>query len=51
MGEAIVEESSEEKLLGVIGKNLISKVMSQIYAKASQKLHALARVGPFMGSD
>ena len=38
IGEAIVEESSEEKLLGVIiDKNLISKFTSQIYAKEPAK--------------
>ena len=38
IGEAIVEESSEEKLLGVIiDKNLNFKVTSQIYAKEPAK--------------
>ena len=36
IGEAIVEESSEEKLLGVI-QILISKVTSPIYAKEPAK--------------
>ena len=53
IGEAIVEESSEEKLLGVImDKNLNFKShVSNLCKRASQKLHALARVSPFMGSD
>ena len=53
IGEAIVEESSEEKLLGVIiDKNLTFKShVSNLCKRASQKLHALARVSPFMGSD
>ena len=53
IGEAIVEESSEEKLLGlIIDTNLNFKSHVSILCKrASQKLHALARVSPFMGSD
>ena len=53
IGEAIVEESSEEKLLGVIkDTNLNFKSdVSNLCKRASQKLHALARVSPFMGSD
>ena len=50
IGEAIVEESSEEKLLGVIlDKKLNFKShISNLCKKASQKLHALARVSTFM---
>ena len=46
IGEAIVEESSEEKLLGVIlDRKLIFKSHISILCKgAIQKLHALARV-------
>ena len=53
IGEAIVEECSEEKQLGVIiDKNLNFKShISNLCKRASQKLHALARVSPFMGSD
>ena len=53
IGEAIVEESSEEKLLGVIiDTNLNFKShVSNLCKRARQKLHALARVSPFMGSD
>ena len=50
IGEAIVEESSEEKLLGVIlDKKLNFKShISNLCKKASQKLYALARVSTFM---
>ena len=53
IGEAIVEESSEEKLLGVIiDTNLNFKShVSNLCKRASQNLHALARVSPFMGLD
>ena len=50
IGEAIVEESSEEKLLGVIlDKKLNFKGhISSLCKRASQKLRALARVSTFM---
>ena len=50
IGEAIVEESSEEKLLGVIiDKKLSFKShISSLCKRASQKLHAVARVSTFM---
>ena len=50
IGEAIVEEISEEKLLGVIlDKKLNFKShISGLCKKTSQKLHALARVSTFM---
>ena len=50
IGEAIVQESSEEKLLGVIlDKELYFKShISSLYKRASQKLHAIARVSTFM---
>ena len=53
VGEAIIKESSEEKLLGVIiDKNLNFKShVSNLCKRASQKLHALARVSPFMDPD
>ena len=53
VGEAIVKESSEEKLLGVtIDKNLNFKShVSNLCKRASQKLHALARVSAFMNPD
>ena len=53
IGEAIVEESCEERLLGVtIDKNLNFKShVSNLCKRASQKLHALARVSPFMDPD
>ena len=53
VGEAIVKESSEEKLLGVtIDKNLNFKShVSNLCKKASQKLHALARVSAFVNPD
>ena len=53
IGEAIVEESSEERLLGVtIDKNLNFKShVSNLCKRASQKMHALARVSPFMDPD
>ena len=49
-GEAIVEESSEEKLLGMIlDKKLNFKsYISSLCKRASQKLHALARVSTLM---
>ena len=50
IGEAIVEEGSEEKLLGVIlDKKLNFKSHSSRFCKrANQKLHVLARVSTFM---
>ena len=53
VGEAIVKESSEEKLLGVtIDKNLNFKShVSNLCKRASQKLHALARVSASMNPD
>ena len=53
IGEAIVEESSEEKLLGVmIYKNLnVKSHVSNLSKRASQKIHARARVSPFMDPD
>ena len=50
IGEAIVEKSSEEKLLGVIlDKKLnFNSHFSSLCRRASQKLHALARVSTFM---
>ena len=53
VGEAIVKESSEEKLLGVtIDKNLNFKShVSNLCKRASQKLHALARVSAFVNPD
>ena len=50
IGEAIVEESSEEKLLGVIlGKKLNFKSnISILCKKASQKLRGLSSVSTFM---
>ena len=50
IGEAIVEESSEEKLLRVIlDKKLNFKSHnSSLYKRVSRKLHALARVSTFM---
>ena len=53
VGEAIIKESSEEMLLGVIiDKNLNFKShVSNLCKRASQKLHALARVSSFMDPD
>ena len=53
VGEAIVKESSEEKLLVVtIDKNLNFKShVSNLCKRASQKLHALSRVSAFMNPD
>ena len=53
IGEAFVEESSEEKLLGVtIDKTLNFKShVSNLYKKTNPKMHALARVSPFMDRD
>ena len=53
VSEAIVKESSEEKLLGVtMDKNLNFKShVSNLCKRASQKLHALARVSAFMNPD
>ena len=53
VGEAIVEESFEENLLRVIiDKNLNFKShVSKLCKRASEKLHALTRVLPLMGSD
>ena len=48
--EAVVEESSEEKLLGIIldKKRNFKSHISSVCKKASQKLHALARASSFM---
>ena len=53
VSEAIVKESSEEKMLEVIiYKNLNFKShVSNLCKGASQKLHALARVSAFMDPD
>ena len=53
IGEAVIKESPEEKLLGVtIDKNLnFNSHISNLCKKASQKLHALARVSPFMDAE
>ena len=50
IGEAIVEESSEEKLLGVIldKKCNLKSHLSSLCKRTTQKLHALARVSTFM---
>ena len=50
IGEAIVEESSEKRLLGmIVGKKLNFKShISSLCKKASQKLHVLARISTFM---
>ena len=53
VGEVIVEKRPEEKLLRVtIDKKLIFKShVSNLCKRASKKLHALARLSSFMGSD
>ena len=53
VGETVVKESAEEKLLGVIiDKNVNFKShVSNLFKRASQKLHALARVSAFMSPD
>ena len=53
VGEVIIKESSQEKLLGVIiDKNLnIKSHVSNSCKRASQKLHALAWVSPFMDPE
>ena len=50
IGEAIVELSSEEKLLGVIfdKKRKFKSHISSLCKRAIQKLHPLARVSTFM---
>ena len=50
IGEAIVEESSEEQLLGVIlgKKRNFESHLSSLCKRTSQKLHALAIVSTFM---
>ena len=53
VGGAIVKESSEEMLLGVaIDKSFNFKShVSNLFKRASQKLHALARVSAFMNPE
>ena len=53
VGNSLIKESSEEKLLGVtIDKNLSFKThLNSLCKKASQKLHALARISKFMDTD
>ena len=50
IGEASVEESSEEKLLGMISdmKLNFESHISSLFKRASQKLHAPARVSTLM---
>ena len=52
VGQALIKESSEEKLLEVtLNKRLSFETHTQqLCVKASQKLHALATVSPFMES-
>ena len=53
IGEAIVEESSEEKLLGVILDEKLNfrSHISNSCKRASQKLHTLARISTFMNPE
>ena len=50
IGPALIKEHTEEKLLGVtLDKRLSFETHTQqLCIKASQKLHALARISPFM---
>ena len=52
VGQALIKESTEEKLLGVTHDKRLSfeTHTQQLCVKASQKLHPLARVSPFMDS-
>ena len=53
VGNSLIKESSEEKLLGVtIDKDLSFKThLDSLCKKASQKLHALARISKFMDTE
>ena len=53
VGNSLIKESIEEKLLGVtIDKDLSFKNhLDSLCKKASQKLHALARISKFMDTD
>ena len=53
IGETVVTESVEEKLLGVaLDKNLDFKShINAIYKTAGQKLHALARISSYMNVE
>ena len=53
VGNSLIKESTEEKLLGVtIDKDLSFKNhLDSLCKKASQKLHALARISKFMDTD
>ena len=53
IGNSVINESNSQQLLGVnIDKNLnFSDHVNTLCKKASQKLHALARISPYMGQD
>ena len=53
VGNSLIKESSEEKLLGVtIDKDLSFKThLDSLCKKATQKLHALARISKFMDTE
>ena len=52
-GDANVKESKEEKLLGIIFDQTLSfkQHVKTFYKKASQKLHALARISCYMDTE
>ena len=49
----VIQESSEERLLGVILDNTLSfkAHVTSLYKKANQKLHALSRIAHYMDSE
>ena len=53
IGEARVKESNEEKLLGITFDQTLSfrQHVKTLCKKASQKLHALARISCYMGAE
>ena len=53
IGEASVKESKEEKLLGIIFDQALSfkQHVRALCKKASQKLHALARISCYMDTE
>ena len=53
IGEANVKESKEEKLLGIIFDQTLSFIqhVKTLCKKASQKLHALARISCYMDTE
>ena len=51
IGETIITESVEEKLLGITLDKNLNKVINQLCSQAGQKLHALARISNYVDSE